>query len=161
MADYLLTYKNADEDEEEKSFENVDLEEVLEAAAALHTSGCAEFKLYKLVSADIQFKAYLGDTEEDEEEDEEEDDEKAPVKRAPRKAAASDGRIKRSEDELEKLRTQILSFVASHAGCNAGDLAEHLDLDTKSLVLPIKQLLSEKMLRKTGKARGVKYFVKE
>jgi len=76
-----------------------------------------------------------------------------------RKAATVGGRVKRSEDELSKLRQRILSWVISNEGHGAEAMSAGLHMSVKELTLPVRQLLAEKKIRKEGNARSTVYFV--
>lgn len=65
---------------------------------------------------------------------------------------------KRSTQDLSKLRARVLSYVMTNPEQNVETISRSLQVPTKELVLPIRQLLTEKKLRKKGVARAVKYL---
>ena len=65
---------------------------------------------------------------------------------------------KRTSAELNKLRTRILSWVQTNPGKNVEDLSKAFSIDTKELALPMKKLLSDRSIRKRGKARATRYY---
>lgn len=76
-------------------------------------------------------------------------------------SAISRGRTKgakRSPDELDKLTTQLLTYVKSNPGQRIEQIAQGMDTSTKELNLPAKKLLGKKALRTRGHKRATQYF---
>jgi hypothetical protein len=67
---------------------------------------------------------------------------------------------KRTPEEIEKVATKLLAYIASNPGQRSEQIADGTGLPTKDLSLPIRRLLEAKKLKATGKARGTTYTVK-
>lgn len=66
---------------------------------------------------------------------------------------------KRTQKDLDKLATQFLRFVcAGGSGYTIEQLARGLGLDTKELLLPIKKLKGQYLIRTTGHKRSTRYY---
>jgi hypothetical protein len=65
---------------------------------------------------------------------------------------------KRSPDELEKLTTQLLTYVKGNPGQRIEQIAQGMGTSTKELNLPAKKLLAKKSLRTKGHKRATQYF---
>jgi hypothetical protein len=78
------------------------------------------------------------------------------VAKAPRAARAKGA--KRSPDELEKLTTQLLSYIKGNAGQRIEQIADGMGTSTKELNLPAKKLLSTKAIKTKGHKRATQYF---
>jgi hypothetical protein len=126
------------------------LEEALDAAAVIASSG-GQPKIFQEVVGEIRLTARLipGETN---------GNGPHPVRqpvRLPDTGETSGG--KRTAGDLAKLRTRILSWVTITPGKGVEAMARGLNLSTKDLVLPIRQLVTEKKILKKGQARAVKY----
>jgi len=77
----------------------------------------------------------------------------ASTARATKRGAGS----KRTPEQIEKLATQLLSFIDKNPEQRAEQIAEANKLTTGELVLPIKKLLTDKKVKAKGKARGTTY----
>ena len=78
------------------------------------------------------------------------------VAKAPRAARAKGA--KRSPDELEKLTTQLLSYIKGNAGQRIEQIADGMGTSTKELNLPAKKLISTKAIKTKGHKRATQYF---
>ena len=78
------------------------------------------------------------------------------VAKAPRAARAKGA--KRSPDELEKLTTQLLTYIKGNAGQRIEQIADGMGTSTKELNLPAKKLLSTKAIKTKGHKRATQYF---
>ena len=80
----------------------------------------------------------------------------APVRR---KAARTSGkRVRRSSEELEKLKGAILAHVKANPGQRLEEIGPALGIATKALKRPIQLLTADGALRTEGQRRGTKYF---
>lgn len=61
---------------------------------------------------------------------------------------------------IEGLSEKIVEYITANPGARTEQIAKTLGASSKALALPIKQLLSDGTLRKTGKVRATAYFVK-
>jgi hypothetical protein len=73
------------------------------------------------------------------------------------KAAKRSAGGKRTPEEIEKLASQLLAYIAKNPEQRSEQIAEATKLTTGELVLPIKRLLTEKKVKAKGKARGTTY----
>jgi hypothetical protein len=76
----------------------------------------------------------------------------APVKR-PKGA-------RRAPGEIEKLISNIVGFLKKNPGSGSEAIAAGLGVETRDLVLPVKQMMAGKMLKTTGTRRGMRYSLK-
>ena len=77
--------------------------------------------------------------------------------KAPKAARANGKRARRSPEDLEALKSKLLSYIKSHPGHGA----EQIKAGTgeSDIALPIKQLLAKpKRIRTKGVKRATKYF---
>lgn len=77
--------------------------------------------------------------------------------RAPRRGRAPKGG-KRSPAALDAMTAKILAVVKSSPGLRVEQIGEKVGAGAKELALPMKRLLAEKKVKKTGERRGTKYF---
>lgn len=67
---------------------------------------------------------------------------------------------KRTAEELEKLKDKIIAFVQKNPGARSETIQNGLVMSPEALQLPLKQLVTEKVLKGEGIARGRKYTVR-
>lgn len=77
-----------------------------------------------------------------------------PIRQA---ATVREPGAKRTALDLSKLRTRVVSWVVTNPWKGVEEMAKALNVSTKELVLPIRQLLEEGKIKKKGQARAVKY----
>jgi hypothetical protein len=65
---------------------------------------------------------------------------------------------KRTSEELEALKAQLLSYLERHAGERIEQIAVGMGASTKELSLPVKKLLAAGQLRTEGQKRATQYF---
>lgn len=65
---------------------------------------------------------------------------------------------KRSAEDLEALSAQFLTFVSAHPGLRIEQINKELGTTTKDLALPIRKLISERMISSKGNKRSTTYF---
>jgi hypothetical protein len=76
------------------------------------------------------------------------------------KRAVRGKRVRRSPEDLAKLRTSVLAQVRSKAGQRLEEIGRALKTDTSILKRPVAMLLATTKLKTTGAKRGTKYFIK-
>src|SRR5690349_37254 len=70
-----------------------------------------------------------------------------------------DGRgAKRTAEELEELATKCAVFVKANPGLRIDQINKELGTTTKELALPIRKLISNRMITGKGQRRAMKYF---
>jgi len=79
-------------------------------------------------------------------------------KRAPKKTGKGGRRRRRSPEEIEAAKADIVSYVRANPGTAMGDLSSALGEDQAVIRLQLNQLLEEGALRKEGERRGTRYF---
>ena len=135
-----------------------DFEKAMEVAANAARTG-AKTKVFK-EQGEVILKATLVSTNGD----------TTPATKAPSPRPATNGvvrravhirpaGVKRSADDMDKVRTKILSWLVTNPGKGAEDISRALNVETGDLALPIRQLLAEKKLTRKGQARWSKYTV--
>lgn len=73
-------------------------------------------------------------------------------------AKSEDGtRVKRSAEDIEKIRSQILKYVKANPGARADAVAASVQMTTKELQLPMKSLVKDGVLSQHGQKRGTTY----
>lgn len=88
---------------------------------------------------------------------------KATLAREPRtkresKAISKTG-VKRAPNELSKLTAKVAKFVQSNPeGANIAVIRKALNVSSRELFLPIRKLLTEKLITKKGERRATRYF---
>jgi hypothetical protein len=65
---------------------------------------------------------------------------------------------KRTADDLEALSSKFASFVKAHPGLRIEQINKELGTTTKDLALPIRKLISERMISTKGNKRSTAYF---
>lgn len=65
---------------------------------------------------------------------------------------------KRTADELEKMQSDFLAFVAKNPGLRIEQINKQLGTTTKDLALPIRKLIADGSLKAKGKKRSTTYF---
>jgi hypothetical protein len=65
---------------------------------------------------------------------------------------------KRSAGDLEALSTSFASFVKAHPGLRIEQINKELGTTTKDLALPIRKLISDKVISTKGNKRSTTYF---
>lgn len=65
---------------------------------------------------------------------------------------------KRTAADLEALSEKFASFVKSHPGLRIEQINKELGTTTKDLALPIRKLISEKVISTKGNKRSTTYF---
>lgn len=65
---------------------------------------------------------------------------------------------KRSAEDLEALSAKFVSFVKANPGLRIEQINKELETTTKDLALPIRKLISEKMISTKGNKRSTTYF---
>lgn len=81
----------------------------------------------------------------------------APAPKAKRVVARAAG-AKRSAEAIEKTASAIAEFVKGNPGSGAEAIRKALDVDLKTIELPIKKLLASKSIKKRGVKRATKYY---
>jgi hypothetical protein len=84
----------------------------------------------------------------------------ATLSRSPRRRSSKKG-SKRTPTQLKRLRSRLLKEVQTHPGKRIDQLGEILNVESKDLVLPMKQLVADKEIKKRGKARATVYLPAE
>ena len=79
------------------------------------------------------------------------------AKKATRRTTSRSGR--RSTAQVEAMGAEILSHIRSNPGHRLEEIGAALGVSTKDLKRPVANLLEERKVKTTGKARGTKYFV--
>lgn len=79
---------------------------------------------------------------------------------APKKAK-NGGRVRRSPEQLEAVGKAVLKFVSGKSGVRVEEISAALQVPTKELAGPIKELLAAKELSKKGNRRSTTYAVKK
>ena len=65
---------------------------------------------------------------------------------------------KRTAADLEELSTKFVSFVKAHPGLRIEQINKELGTTTKDLALPIRKLISDRMISAKGNKRSTTYF---
>ncbi len=68
------------------------------------------------------------------------------------------GRKKRTQHELNTTKQQLLDFICNEPGKRMLELAPLLQTNAKDLALPVRQLISEKLIRTEGQRRSTTYY---
>jgi hypothetical protein len=131
-----------------------DLDKALDAAATLAAKGNKP-SIFKEIDADVVLTARLVPHATGAENGTSTNGHAHPARRP---VVIRPAGAKRSAGDLSKLRTRILSWVMTRPGKGVEEMSQALQVPTKDLVLPIRQLVSEKKMGKKGQARAVKYF---
>ena len=79
-------------------------------------------------------------------------------RRRARRAARRDLRERRSPAQIDQLATRVEAEVASQPGRRVDQIAKDLGVTTRDLKLPVKKLLAEKRITRTGQRRATCYF---
>lgn len=77
--------------------------------------------------------------------------------------ATSNGRAKgekRSSDELEAIKEKFVAFVSRKPGLRIEQINKELGTNTKDLALPIRQLVSDGVIKQAGSKRSTTYKAK-
>lgn len=82
----------------------------------------------------------------------------APVGRKSGRRSAGGGGGKRSPEELERMSSDLLSFIKKNPGRRGEQIAAALRTDVKTMRLPILKLIGERKLKTKGQRRGMTYF---
>jgi hypothetical protein len=88
----------------------------------------------------------------------------AAVSRAPAAGPSRTGRppggrgIKRTQEDLEALSSQLASFVKANPGMRIEQINKELGTSTKDLALPIRKLLADNVITSKGQKRSTTYF---
>lgn len=78
---------------------------------------------------------------------------------ATKKAAkASQGRVRRTAEELAEVQEQVVGLLAKNPGLTSEEIQETLNLEKKDLQRPLTLLREEKRVKTKGQRRGMKYF---
>jgi hypothetical protein len=91
--------------------------------------------------------------------------ERVPIsaRRSPRGAdakLAEASRARRTYRELGRQTEQVLGAIRERPGSSMEELREHLGVGRTVLALPIRKLLEDGKIRKTGLKRATKYFAR-
>jgi len=85
-----------------------------------------------------------------------------PAARMPaaRRAAGSRDRQgnRRSPEEIDRASQALLSEIQANPGLRVEQIGRTLGAATKDLTLPLKKLLSQRMVRSEGQRRATRYF---
>jgi hypothetical protein len=68
------------------------------------------------------------------------------------------GGNRRSPEEIDRASQALLSEIQSNPGLRVEQIGRALGAATKDLTLPLKKLLSQKMVRSEGQRRATRYF---
>lgn len=71
-------------------------------------------------------------------------------------AARSKGE-KRAPEEIAAIKDKFLAFVKKNPGYRIEQINKELGTSTKDLMLPIRQLIAEKLVKSTGEKRSTTY----
>ncbi len=89
----------------------------------------------------------------------------APAKksraRKPAGAAQADkkpGAVKRTPEEFDKIKSQLLSAIQNSPGQSIEQIGKLMSAGTSELALPMKKLISGKLVSTTGSKRATRYF---
>lgn len=74
--------------------------------------------------------------------------------------AGSQRGAKRPAGELERLSTQLVSFVTKNPGLRIEQINKELGTVTRDVALPIRKLIAEGALKTKGKKRSTTYYAK-
>lgn len=85
---------------------------------------------------------------------------KAGQKSVTQRQRVSNGAGKRSPEELEQLKTTLVTHVEANGGLTGEELAKALGKTTKQLAMPLRQLRADGTLTITGQRRFIRYFGK-
>jgi len=140
---YFVVY---DDGEGLKVFPSEDSDSALQFAAHQKVNGASFVQVAEAMPGELVLTARLVSA----------DEAKRPERKAAKLSRAKGA--KRTPAEIDKLRTRVLSWVQTNPGKTTEDLGKALSLDTKELVLPVRKLLADKVIKKRGKARATKYF---
>lgn len=78
---------------------------------------------------------------------------------ATKKAAkASQGRVRRTAEELAEVQEQVVGLLTKNPGLTSEEIQEALSLEKKDLQRPLTLLRDEKRVKTKGQRRGMKYF---
>lgn len=129
-----------------------DLESALEVLTSVRMNGGVPVGVFKQVPGELVFTAKLVEVIEPK-----------PTKRPKRKAAKLETKPvkakKRSPRQLAAVQRRVLEYVKAHPGQTVEQIGEAIKKPTKDLVVPMRQLLAEKKIRKRGERRQTRYFV--
>ena len=84
---------------------------------------------------------------------------------APRRASAasagarSNGRIRRSSDQLEQTAQHLQSYIAKNPGQRMEQIGDALGSTTRELRRPLQQLIDAGAVRREGEKRASRYYV--
>jgi hypothetical protein len=65
---------------------------------------------------------------------------------------------RRSPEEIDRAAQALLSEIQSNPGLRVEQIGRALGAATKDLSLPLKKLLSQRMVRSEGQRRATRYF---
>ncbi len=68
------------------------------------------------------------------------------------------GRKKRTQHELNTTKQQLLDLICKEPGKRMLELAPILQTSAKDLALPVRQLITEKLIRTEGQRRSTTYY---
>lgn len=66
-------------------------------------------------------------------------------------------RVKRTAEDIEKIRGLIVKYIKSNPGARADAVAANVQMSTKELQLPMKSLVKDGVLKQHGQKRGTTY----
>jgi hypothetical protein len=73
-------------------------------------------------------------------------------------AAKPGQRGRRSSADVEQSGASLANYVIKNPGQRGEDIAAALGTDTKTMRLPMKQLIADKKVRTKGERRGMRYY---
>ena len=85
----------------------------------------------------------------------------APTTRSNGKTTTKRGKgEKRPKAELEAIKAKLLRVIKDNDGKRIEELKAVIGLETKDLMLPIRQLIAKKLIKTHGRRRGTRYHAK-
>ena len=83
-----------------------------------------------------------------------------PARGAGRLSVSRAKGAKRPPGEIEKLASELASYIKSNPGQRIEQIAKGIGTSTKELTLPVKKLLAKKSIKTRGQKRATQYFPK-
>ena len=66
---------------------------------------------------------------------------------------------RRSPEDFERMSASLLTYVSKNPGHRGEQIAEALGTDTKTMRLPMQNLIAEGAVRTKGERRGTRYYL--
>ena len=81
----------------------------------------------------------------------------APAASRPGRPAGGRG-AKRTQADIEAMSSKVVAFIKAHPGLRIEQINKELGTTTKDLALPLRKLVSDKVLATKGQKRATTYF---